>query len=253
MQKYQKNENGNRVNRFTLIELLVVIAIIAILAGMLLPALSAARGKARQLACRSSLKQLGQADIMYTLTFEDWLLPFDGLPSSPWTETEPNWWHGEQWYAYVHTEMKLPVKLFQCGAETSPMNYSFIGELMPHYSLNMFLTGGRTGLANGGFKMHKTKVVKQPAAAPMVGEERRTASAMWGGTNMAFRHSGSYSNNVDPVTAVLRGRINFVFVDGHVEDKSHRDILQTPPSENFSALYEAFLSTGFNFGDGRFY
>jgi prepilin-type N-terminal cleavage/methylation domain-containing protein len=81
-----KNRNG-----FTLIELLVVIAVIAILAALLLPALSSAKEKAREIYCRNNYNQLGKALRQYLNTYEGWAPYSQGGVRQPWNRFQvPN-------------------------------------------------------------------------------------------------------------------------------------------------------------------
>lgn len=86
-------KRARKVKAFTLIELLVVIAIIALLLAILLPGLSMAKAKAREILCLNNLKQLQICAKLYSADFDGFLPPnrhvyniATGGPSDGWDD-----------------------------------------------------------------------------------------------------------------------------------------------------------------------
>ncbi len=79
---------AKRSIRFTLIELLVVIAIIALLAAILLPVLSQARLRAKQIQCIGNLRQIVTAFHFYGDDYDEYLPHYDQALYG-YTQTSP--------------------------------------------------------------------------------------------------------------------------------------------------------------------
>jgi prepilin-type N-terminal cleavage/methylation domain-containing protein/prepilin-type processing-associated H-X9-DG protein len=70
------------IRAFTLVELLAVMAIISILMALLLPAVSRARSQAHVVQCKSNLRQIGIAIMLYSSYFDS-SIPVDGDAMDP--------------------------------------------------------------------------------------------------------------------------------------------------------------------------
>ena len=106
------------MKKFTLIELLVVIAIIAILAAMLLPALSAARERAKSTTCTGSLKNLALGLNMYADNSNDY------YPPSATTDLVPNDTDSYGWTYFLAIGGYIPVGDKIPTSDTAPANAS---------------------------------------------------------------------------------------------------------------------------------
>ncbi len=237
-------------NGFTLIELLVVIAIIAILAAMLLPALSAAKNKAKQVACINNQKQLALGMVLYIGDFND---NFPGSGSNLQGFHTEDWiyWRPANTHDAVTPTVTLPLaqsqitallrtgnstNLFRCPMDTSDTDRLKYNPTAPplftyyySYSLNAYQSGDSMGLQWDGAGLNpmqaKFTAVHIPSNKIMMAEEPTTTSAADNpqpGVGTDIIHDGRWTpsttaNGTDVLTKRHKGKADVAFADGHVE------------------------------------
>lgn len=99
-----------KVRAFTLIELLVVVSIIALLVSILLPALGRAKEQARLVLCKTNLRTIGQAELLYATENDDRLVLMRG--DRP--ENYGFYWAAQLWAVFHEEEIPTMHDYFTC-------------------------------------------------------------------------------------------------------------------------------------------
>lgn len=236
---------GKKPFAFTLVELLVVIGVVAGMAGLLLPALSRAKAKAKSIACLNNERQLSMT---YKIALdEEGDDKLQGTAVGGWWQS--NLGRGAVWICPSTT---------QIPEEATPVLTSFVygsvnsawrvGDRVGTYSFNAWLFAGMFGLgdyphttdypAKPVFLFKNQGQVENPALTPLVADGAFSFCSPLstdkpfsifrpfydvGATDMQLvclaRH-GSRPNSIPerwPSSERLPGAINMTFFDGHAE------------------------------------
>ncbi len=160
-----------RTKAFTLIELLVVIAIIAVLMAILMPSLRMAREQARSISCRSNVRTLTLAWLIYK-DDNDAKLVYANTPGgspgtrAPWVVMPPNTGNSsvEEKKEYIKKGTLWPyvkdIGVYRCPSDRRK-NISYHKYAYRTYSI----VGGLNGEGGGGIiPCLKYTDIKQPSA-----------------------------------------------------------------------------------------
>ena len=196
-----------------------MIAIIAILAAMLLPALGAAREKAKNIACVSNMKQMGNIFSFYENDYNGCLL---------YDTKSTDWWL-DNYIKQGYLPKKNP-KIAYCPAVlkgTVPANgtsytsteyYSTYGR----FSLGDTLHSGRSfkfnnnGGATNGMRGWLMKRIKYPSAFINMGD-----SQIKGGSRQSSFVKPRESDTANFSFSTHKSNGNFLFATGNVESVTH--------------------------------